>query len=93
VCAASIGQNSSVLQCDAVCCSVMQCVAVCCSVLQCVAVFGSATVWCRAGYAECVAVESMRCLYRWTFQWVAVCCNVRHWAAVCCVVGKGGEDP
>jgi len=29
-------QESSMLQCVAVCCSVLQCVAVCCSVLQCV---------------------------------------------------------
>ena len=37
ICTDYVGQEHSVLQCVAVCCSMLQCVAVCCSVLQYVA--------------------------------------------------------
>jgi len=56
------GDDASVLQCVAVCCSVLQYAAVCCSVLQCVALCCSVS--------QCVAV------CRSVLQCVAVCCSV-----------------
>ena len=88
---------SSVLQCDAVCCSVLQCVAaiyVSCSLLQSVSVLCS-VVQCeelRVAHAR-VAAGTHAVGAASVLQWVTVGCKVSHsfWtvlkcAAVCCSV-------
>ena len=60
--AASLDEETHVLQCVAVCCSILQCFTVCCSVLPCVAVCCS-VLQCVAvccSVVQCVATDSVQ---------------------------------